>query len=172
MAAWRYEMFLLLLKNISRVSAANEWNIFQHSKRNFVSPRGHVVSSIYFMARACKDITHAVISLRASKAGEKNILLAGLVGSPWRLYYSRNTSNKWACSQATRWLANIQGWIFLKWVIVNLNLAGKLQACRVANYKPNNSHITNCLLTLTSSGPYWEKITLGRYSPRMTVVLG
>ena len=33
-------------KNISRVSAANEWNIFQHSKRNFVSPRGHVISSI------------------------------------------------------------------------------------------------------------------------------
>ena len=30
------------------MSAANEWNIFQHSKRNFVSPRGHVISSIYF----------------------------------------------------------------------------------------------------------------------------
>ena len=30
------------------MSAANEWNIFQHSKRNFVSPRGHVISSIFF----------------------------------------------------------------------------------------------------------------------------
>ena len=36
-------------KNISRVSAANEWNIFQHSKRNFVSPRGHVISSISWL---------------------------------------------------------------------------------------------------------------------------
>ena len=34
-------------KNISRVSAANEWNIFQHSKRNFLSPRGHVISFLY-----------------------------------------------------------------------------------------------------------------------------
>ena len=25
------------------VSAANEWNIFQYEKRNFISPRGHVV---------------------------------------------------------------------------------------------------------------------------------
>ena len=32
-------------RNISRVSAANKWNIFQHSKRNFVSPRSHVISS-------------------------------------------------------------------------------------------------------------------------------
>ena len=36
-------------KNISQVSAANEWNIFQHSKRNFISRRGHVISSIYFI---------------------------------------------------------------------------------------------------------------------------
>ena len=32
-------------KNISRVSVANKWNIFQHSKRNFVSPRSYVISS-------------------------------------------------------------------------------------------------------------------------------
>ena len=35
MAAWRYEISLLMLK------------IFQHLKRNFVSPRSHVISSIY-----------------------------------------------------------------------------------------------------------------------------
>ena len=35
MTAWRYEISLLVLKNI-----------FQHSKRNFVSPRGHVISSM------------------------------------------------------------------------------------------------------------------------------
>ena len=34
-------------KKNSRVSAANEWNIFQHSKRIFPSPRGHIISSIY-----------------------------------------------------------------------------------------------------------------------------
>ena len=34
-------------KNISLVRCAHSWNIFQHSKRNFVSPRGHVISSIY-----------------------------------------------------------------------------------------------------------------------------
>ena len=38
MAAWRYEISLLVLKNI-----------YQHSKRNFVSPCGHVISSIYYM---------------------------------------------------------------------------------------------------------------------------
>ena len=43
MTAWRYEISLLVLKNISLVRA----NIFQHSKRNFVSPRGHVISSIF-----------------------------------------------------------------------------------------------------------------------------
>ena len=39
MAAPRYEISRRVLKLISRVSAANEWNIFQHEKRNFVSPR-------------------------------------------------------------------------------------------------------------------------------------
>ena len=34
-------------KNISLIRCAHSWNIFQHSKRNFVSPRGHVISSIY-----------------------------------------------------------------------------------------------------------------------------
>ena len=43
MAARRYEISLRVLKNISRVSAANEWNIFQHEKRNFVSPSDHVI---------------------------------------------------------------------------------------------------------------------------------
>ena len=48
MAAWRYQISLWVLKNISRVSAANEWNIFStHQKRNFVSPSGHVM--FYFI---------------------------------------------------------------------------------------------------------------------------
>ena len=35
MAAWRYEIPLRLLKNISRVSAANEWNIFSTREEKF-----------------------------------------------------------------------------------------------------------------------------------------
>ena len=42
MAAQRYEISLRVLKNISRLSAANKWNI-QHKKRNFVSPSDHVM---------------------------------------------------------------------------------------------------------------------------------
>ena len=47
MTAWRYEISLLVLKNISLVRCAHSRNIFQHSKRNFVSPRGHVIYSIF-----------------------------------------------------------------------------------------------------------------------------
>ena len=39
MAAWRYQISLLVLKRYITRSL--------HSKRNFVSPRGHVISSIY-----------------------------------------------------------------------------------------------------------------------------
>ena len=42
MAAWGYEFYLLVLK----VSLTCE-RYFQHSKIKFVSPRGHVISSIY-----------------------------------------------------------------------------------------------------------------------------
>ena len=34
------------VENISLVRCAHSWDIFQHSKRNFVSPRGHVISFI------------------------------------------------------------------------------------------------------------------------------
>ena len=50
MAASRYEISLRVLKNISRVSVANELNIFQHSKGNFVSPRGHVISRALYIS--------------------------------------------------------------------------------------------------------------------------
>ena len=39
---------LWVLKNISRVSAANELNIFAHKKRNFVSPSSHVMSHLLY----------------------------------------------------------------------------------------------------------------------------
>ena len=45
-----------MLKNISRVSTANEWNIFLHEKINFVSPRGHVIFLLlYKMWRFSED---------------------------------------------------------------------------------------------------------------------
>ena len=35
------------VENISLIRYAHSWNIFQHSKKNSVSPRGHVISSMY-----------------------------------------------------------------------------------------------------------------------------
>ena len=46
MAARRYEISLRVIyhsSNISLVRCAHSWNIFQHEKRNFVSPSGHVM---------------------------------------------------------------------------------------------------------------------------------
>ena len=37
-------------KNISLIHWAHSWNIFQQSKRNFVSLQGHVISSIYVLS--------------------------------------------------------------------------------------------------------------------------
>ena len=49
-----------MVKNISLVRCAHSGNIFQHSKRNFVSPRSHVISSISPTAEnhilTCEDI--------------------------------------------------------------------------------------------------------------------
>ena len=47
MAAWRYQISLLVLKNISLVRCAHSCKIFQHEKRIFVSLRGHVKSSMF-----------------------------------------------------------------------------------------------------------------------------
>ena len=48
MAAWRYKISLLVLKKYFTRSLRSLVKYFQHSKRNFVSPRGHVISSISF----------------------------------------------------------------------------------------------------------------------------
>ena len=47
MAAWRYEISLLVLKKYFTRSLHSLVKYFQHLKRNFVSPRSHVISSIY-----------------------------------------------------------------------------------------------------------------------------
>ena len=43
MAMWRYKISLRVLKIISLIRCIHSWNTFQHSKRNFVSPSGHVM---------------------------------------------------------------------------------------------------------------------------------
>ena len=63
MAARRYEISLRVLKNISRVSAANELIIFQHEKRHFVSPSGHVMFYLLYKHHAMKFQTTS-LSLR------------------------------------------------------------------------------------------------------------
>ena len=49
MAAWRYEISLPVLKTFFTRSLSSLVKYFQHLKRNFVSPRGHVISSIYYL---------------------------------------------------------------------------------------------------------------------------
>ena len=46
MAAWRYEISLVVLKKYFTSERSERVKYFQHSKRNFVSSRGHVISSI------------------------------------------------------------------------------------------------------------------------------
>ena len=63
MAAQRYEISLRVLKHVLRVSAANECNSFQHEKRNYLSPRSHVIGNtieipnhftlIFFCCKRC-----------------------------------------------------------------------------------------------------------------------
>ena len=50
-------------KIISLVRCAHSWNIFQQSKRNFVFPRGHVISSIY-----CRRIVRLVVLDTSTKS--------------------------------------------------------------------------------------------------------
>ena len=49
MAAWRYEIFFRVMKNI-----------FQHEKRNFVSPSGHVKFYLLY-SRFSHDVTTAML---------------------------------------------------------------------------------------------------------------
>ena len=53
MAAWRYEISLLELKIFHEWAQRTSEIFFQHSKRNFVSPSGHVM---FFLLYRQKDI--------------------------------------------------------------------------------------------------------------------
>ena len=46
MAAWRFEICLLVLKKYFTRSLRSLVKYFQHSKRILVSPSGHVISSM------------------------------------------------------------------------------------------------------------------------------
>ena len=59
MTARRYEISLRVLKNIARVSAANEGNNFKHEKRNFVSPSGHVMFCLLAELRRARAEPHS-----------------------------------------------------------------------------------------------------------------
>ena len=43
-------------KNISLVRCGHSWIIFQHSKRNFVYPRGHVISSFISLSEILAEM--------------------------------------------------------------------------------------------------------------------
>ena len=49
MAAWRYKISPLVLKIFHSFAVLTGGIFFQHSKRNFISLRGHVMSSVSFL---------------------------------------------------------------------------------------------------------------------------
>ena len=80
MAVRRYEISLWVLKNISRVSAANEWNIFQREKRNFVSPSGHVMFYLLYKHQWNAKPFHFNIFL-AAKGAMYHVAIATVIFS-------------------------------------------------------------------------------------------
>ena len=74
MAAWRNKISLLMLKNISLVRYTHWWNIVQHSKRNFISPRGHVISSL-------SQSSHVIFYLLYKHQSIPNLLIFAAKGA-------------------------------------------------------------------------------------------
>ena len=64
-------------KNISLVRCVHSWNIFQHSKRNCVSPRGHVISSMYSCSFRVTDAPYTT-TIDLMNIDECNCLIFGL----------------------------------------------------------------------------------------------
>ena len=54
MTAWRYKISLLVLKKPFTRSRRSLVKYFSTLVRNFVSPRGHVISSIYVASQKLK----------------------------------------------------------------------------------------------------------------------
>ena len=57
------------VEHISLVRCAHSKNIFQHSKRNFVSPRAHVISSIYVLLNSCNPATMLLTFIHMNSNG-------------------------------------------------------------------------------------------------------
>ena len=53
MAAWRYKIFLQVLKNISLIHCTYSWNIIKHKERNFISLSNHVIFSLLYKFLRC-----------------------------------------------------------------------------------------------------------------------
>ena len=93
MAAWRYEFCLLVLK----VSLTSE-RYFQHSKIKFVSPRGHVISSMYptppcTLAKVLPETSVRAYFQQIGKASHRTNTF--LPSASWEstLYESKGTSD-------------------------------------------------------------------------------
>jgi len=65
MAAERYEISLLVFKNISLARCAHTWNILPHSMRNFVSPIGQT-SGVWHLQTADRRPQSAVCRCHTS----------------------------------------------------------------------------------------------------------
>ena len=72
MVAWRYEISLLVLKKYFTRSLRSLVKYFQHSKRNFVSPHGHVISSTYTTYYISYLCTSRIFENVTAKLGEIN----------------------------------------------------------------------------------------------------
>jgi len=74
MAAWGYEFYLLLLK-VSLTCLLRSLMRDKHSKITFVSPRGHVISSISqvlipaFTERRCSQLDRTILALPVHLGG-------------------------------------------------------------------------------------------------------
>ena len=67
-----HERFEIQYFSSRLMSAANEWNIIHHSKRNFISPRGHVISSIFNWSTGQWFIRWIALSIFELPASEDN----------------------------------------------------------------------------------------------------
>ena len=75
MATRQYGISLWVLKNISQVSAAKEWNIFQHEKRNFVSPRDRAILFLLYKIHKCFENHKCLQRMKKLQADSSKMIL-------------------------------------------------------------------------------------------------
>ena len=80
MTAQRYKFDLRVLNNVSGLSPANNWNsMFQHKKRNFISPSGHVI--FYLLYKHQWNTTCKSLHKRHQKVPFSYVTIATLIFS-------------------------------------------------------------------------------------------